>query len=95
MPTKVSFLSILSISSIPPSKETSGLTVRLPFQTGFSFLAKKAGINISRENQEKITDAGRGAYEKSSGYVDKSSIRPSSLNVSLLTFGSYQQQEGS
>ncbi|EKJ68858.1 hypothetical protein NXS19_010641 [Fusarium pseudograminearum] len=33
----------------------------------FSAINKKAGTNISRDNQEKITDFGRSAYEKQSG----------------------------
>lgn len=28
---------------------------------------KKSGYNIDRQQQEKITDAGRGAFEKSTG----------------------------
>ncbi|KAM0345979.1 hypothetical protein ACHAPU_006033 [Fusarium lateritium] len=31
------------------------------------FLNKKAGTNISRDNQEKATDFARGQYEKSTG----------------------------
>ncbi|KAJ4125343.1 hypothetical protein NW768_008960 [Fusarium equiseti] len=32
-----------------------------------AFANDKAGTNISRENQEKITDFGRNAYEKKTG----------------------------
>ncbi|KAL4727792.1 hypothetical protein ACLX1H_004481 [Fusarium chlamydosporum] len=32
-----------------------------------SFMNDKAGTNISRENQEKMTDFGRSAYEKQTG----------------------------
>ncbi|RGP65888.1 hypothetical protein FLONG3_9020 [Fusarium longipes] len=32
-----------------------------------SFINDKAGTNISRDNQEKITDFGRNAYEKQTG----------------------------
>ncbi|KAM0327054.1 hypothetical protein ACHAQA_006177 [Verticillium albo-atrum] len=33
----------------------------------FAALSSKTGYNIGRDTQEKITDAGRGAYEKASG----------------------------
>ncbi|KAG8409865.1 hypothetical protein J3459_007930 [Metarhizium acridum] len=33
----------------------------------FDFVAKKAGLNLSREQEEKITDGARQAYEKYSG----------------------------
>ncbi|KAG6016820.1 hypothetical protein E4U43_003037 [Claviceps pusilla] len=33
----------------------------------FDMINKKAGLNLSRDNQEKITDGARGAYEKFSG----------------------------
>ncbi|KAK2612645.1 hypothetical protein QQS21_001261 [Conoideocrella luteorostrata] len=33
----------------------------------FGMGAKKSGHNIDRNTQEKITDAGRGAYEKATG----------------------------
>ncbi|GKU03625.1 hypothetical protein FLAG1_04284 [Fusarium langsethiae] len=33
----------------------------------FSAINNKAGTNISRDNQEKITDFGRSAYEKQTG----------------------------
>ncbi|OAA45419.1 hypothetical protein NOR_03208 [Metarhizium rileyi] len=33
----------------------------------FGFVAKKAGLNLSREQEEKITDGAREAYEKYSG----------------------------
>ncbi|RBR23961.1 uncharacterized protein FIESC28_03271 [Fusarium coffeatum] len=33
----------------------------------FSAVNDKAGTNISRDNQEKITDFGRSAYEKKTG----------------------------
>ncbi|KAM0544870.1 hypothetical protein ACHAPJ_011615 [Fusarium lateritium] len=32
-----------------------------------AFASNKAGINVSRENQEKATDFARGQYEKSTG----------------------------
>jgi hypothetical protein len=32
-----------------------------------SFINDKAGTNISHDNQEKITDFGRNAYEKKTG----------------------------
>ncbi|KAF4951886.1 hypothetical protein FSARC_12792 [Fusarium sarcochroum] len=32
-----------------------------------SFVSNKAGINVSRDNQEKATDFARGQYEKSTG----------------------------
>lgn len=35
----------------------------------FDFGAKKSGHNINRSTEEKITDAGREAYEKLTGYV--------------------------
>ncbi|KAF9769583.1 hypothetical protein IL306_012995 [Fusarium sp. DS 682] len=34
---------------------------------GVDFLSKKAGINISRDNQEKATDFARSQYEKQTG----------------------------
>ncbi|KAG7410727.1 hypothetical protein ACKAV7_010701 [Fusarium commune] len=34
---------------------------------GVDFLNKKAGMNISRDNQEKATDFARSQYEKSTG----------------------------
>ncbi|KAF4943551.1 hypothetical protein FGADI_13342 [Fusarium gaditjirri] len=34
---------------------------------GVDFLNKKAGFNISRDNQEKATDFARSQYEKSTG----------------------------
>ncbi|KAM0269645.1 hypothetical protein ACHAQH_009688 [Verticillium albo-atrum] len=33
----------------------------------FAAISKKTGYNLSRDTQEKITDAGRGAFEKASG----------------------------
>lgn len=36
-------------------------------KTAFDFVAKKAGLNLSREQEEKITDGARQAYEKYSG----------------------------
>ncbi|KAG6037940.1 hypothetical protein E4U41_004644 [Claviceps citrina] len=33
----------------------------------FDFISKKAGINLSPDNQEKVTDGARSAYEKYSG----------------------------
>ncbi|GJN71446.1 hypothetical protein VFPFJ_02103 [Purpureocillium lilacinum] len=33
----------------------------------FAFASSKSGHNISREQQEKITDGGRSAYEKATG----------------------------
>ncbi|CEI70279.1 hypothetical protein FVEN_g1200 [Fusarium venenatum] len=33
----------------------------------FSAVSKKSGYNISADNQEKITDAGRNMYEKQTG----------------------------
>ncbi|KAG5938451.1 hypothetical protein E4U53_008005 [Claviceps sorghi] len=33
----------------------------------FDMINKKAGLNLSRDNQEMITDGARGAYEKFSG----------------------------
>ena len=35
--------------------------------SAFSAVNDKAGTNISRDNQEKITDFGRNAYEKQTG----------------------------
>lgn len=41
--------------------------------SAFAFAAGKAGYGdkISADQQEKITDAGRSAYEKATGYVHK------------------------
>lgn len=36
-------------------------------RSGVAFASSKAGFNISADNQEKATDALRGAYEKQSG----------------------------
>ncbi|PNY18299.1 Uncharacterized protein TCAP_07585 [Tolypocladium capitatum] len=36
----------------------------------FGVASKKSGHNLDRNTQEKITDAGRGAYEKVTGQVD-------------------------
>ncbi|OAQ66395.1 hypothetical protein VFPPC_07957 [Pochonia chlamydosporia 170] len=33
----------------------------------FGFLSKKAGLKLSSDQQEKVTDGARGAYEKFSG----------------------------
>jgi hypothetical protein len=37
--------------------------------TAFDFISKKAGKDFTPEQDEKITDGIRGAYEKASGYV--------------------------
>lgn len=39
----------------------------------FGFAANKSGHNVDRNTEEKITDAGRNAYEKMTGYVSKTS----------------------
>lgn len=46
-------------------EEDMGLTLVI---AGFAAASKKAGYNIDPSTQEKITDGGRGAYEKFSGY---------------------------
>ena len=60
---------------LPPSPPLSSLE-SLPGRTGLSGLtggaafgmaAKKSGHNVDRNTQEKITDAGRSAYEKATG----------------------------
>ena len=45
----------------------------------FGFASKKFGMNTSKEQNEKITDAGRGFYEKQTGskVSDKVCISPS------------------
>ncbi|KAG5927177.1 hypothetical protein E4U42_002525 [Claviceps africana] len=52
----------------------------------FDMINKKAGLNLSRDNQEIITDGARGAYEKFSGCVFASMLlllrRSSWINVS-------------
>jgi hypothetical protein len=40
-------------------------------QLAFAFASDKAGLKVDRQTQEKITDGGRDAYEKYSGYVSK------------------------
>ncbi|OLN90178.1 hypothetical protein CCHL11_09797 [Colletotrichum chlorophyti] len=40
-----------------------------PVDKAFDFISKKAGHDFSDSTDEKITDAGRGMYEKASGYV--------------------------
>ncbi|EFY91982.1 hypothetical protein MAC_01930 [Metarhizium acridum CQMa 102] len=47
----------------------------------FDFVAKKAGLNLSREQEEKITDGARQAYEKYSGVtVYSKSVDPKYSN---------------
>lgn len=38
----------------------------------FDFAAKKSGHTVDRSTGEKITDAGRSAYEKVTGYASNS-----------------------
>jgi hypothetical protein len=38
-------------------------------QTGLDFIEKKTGHSFSRDQNEKVTDAARGFYEKQTGYV--------------------------
>jgi hypothetical protein len=43
------------------------LSINVLTLPAFSALNDKAGTNVSRDNQEKITDFGRNAYEKKTG----------------------------
>ncbi|PTB69048.1 hypothetical protein BBK36DRAFT_2418 [Trichoderma citrinoviride] len=63
-------------SGIQGNQSTHGTAPAAPQQGGqqddyvdkaFSMGAKQSGHNIDRNTQEKITDTGRGMYEKASG----------------------------
>ena len=61
--------SFISLLDPPLSTKPANTTT-----TAFSGLVDKSGYKIDRQTQEKITDGGRDAYEKYSGYVDLSHL---------------------
>ncbi|KAF4344714.1 hypothetical protein FBEOM_1321 [Fusarium beomiforme] len=56
-----------SNSNTDASKDNSNSNNEDYIDKGVEFLNKKAGMNISRDNQEKATDFARSQYEKQTG----------------------------